>query len=99
MLFFPELRGNLLSISALEDDEYAVLHVQGRVIIYPVSEGMDATRVIGTQEGNVYRLRGLVDDESGGRSDSVAAVIATGVEDSCSFVKRPTWYEMTLVDE
>ena len=56
--------------------------------------------MIGTLEGNVYRLRGqLVDDESGGRSDSVAAVIAAGREDSCSSVRRPSWYEMTLDDK
>ena len=65
--------------------------MQERVIIYPVSEGVDAARVIGTREGNVYKLKGqLVDDESGGRSDSVAAVIAAGREDSCSSVRRPS---------
>ena len=70
VLYVLELRRNLLSVSALEDDRYVVLHVQGQFIIYPVSEGVDATRVIGTQEGNVYRLRGkLVDHVSGGRLD------------------------------
>ena len=56
---------------------------------------MDAARVIVTREGNVYRLIGqLVDDESGGRLDFVAVVITAGREDSCSSVRRPTWYEM-----
>lgn len=100
VLFVPELRKNLLSVSTLEDDGYAVLHVEGRVIIYPVSEGVDAARMIGTREGNVYRLRGqLVGDESGGRSNSVATMIAMGREDSCNSMRRPSWYEMTLEDE
>ena len=47
--------------------------------------------MIGTLEGNVYRLRGqLVDDESGGRLDSVAALIVACGEDSCSSVRRPS---------
>ena len=38
VFFVPELRRNLLSVSSLEDDIYAILHVQGQVIIYLVSE-------------------------------------------------------------
>ena len=56
--------------------------------------------MIGTREGSVYRLRGkLVDDESGGRSESVATVIAADVEDSCSSMRRPSWCKMTLEGE
>ena len=61
---------------------------------------MDVAQVICTRYRNIYRLRGqLVDDEFGGRSDSVAAMITGGREDSCIFVRRPSWYEMTLEDE
>jgi hypothetical protein len=72
VLLVPELRTNLLSVSALEDDGYAVLFCNGRVVIYLLGESPDATQVLGIRDGRMYRLLGQpVDRESNWISGSV----------------------------
>ena len=47
VLFVSELENNFLSVLAMEDDGYAILHLEGRVIVCLVHEGVDATRLLG----------------------------------------------------
>ena len=100
VLFVPELKRNLVSVSALEDDGYAVLHVSGHVYIYPVSGGLGAASLLGIRDGRMYRVLGHpVDGEPGERSDSVAAAVAVSMEDSSNSVRKQSWYDMVLQDE
>jgi hypothetical protein len=59
VLFVPELKVSLLSVSALEDMGYAVMFEDGQVLIR--SEGantQDAAMRLGIREGMMYRVLG-----------------------------------------
>jgi hypothetical protein len=58
VLYVPELRRNLLSVSALEDKGYAVLFQNGQVFMHSEGASPDTTINIGVREGRVYRLQG-----------------------------------------
>jgi hypothetical protein len=67
-------------VSSLEDDGYAVLFCNGRVVIYPLGESPDVTRVLGVRDGRMYRLLGKpVDGESSWISGSVVVQRQLGV--------------------
>jgi hypothetical protein len=87
VLFVPELKVNLLSVSALEDMGYAVMFEDGQVLIR--SEGadtQDATVRLGIREGMMYRVLGQPVVGSKGildrRSDQSAAEVAGGSSSS-----------------
>ena len=100
VLLVPELRKNLLSMSTLEVDVYAILHYIGHVIIYPMGESLDASRVLGIKYGRMYKvLAHPLDGESGSISDLMAVLETLGEETYSSLVRRHSLYEITLEDE
>jgi hypothetical protein len=58
VLYVPEIRRNLLSISALEYKGYVVLFQNGQVFMQSERASADTTVNIGVKEGRVYRLQG-----------------------------------------
>jgi hypothetical protein len=56
VLYVPELKKNLLSVSALEDEGFAVLFQNGQVLIHSEGASPDTTGSINVREGNIYRL-------------------------------------------
>jgi hypothetical protein len=102
VLFVPELKVNLLSVSALEDMGYAVMFEDGQVLIR--SEGadtLDATVRLGIREGMMYRVLGQPVVGSKGILDrrSVSETESSGPVASSKTVKSVSWYDMTLMDE
>ena len=49
MLFVPELKVSLLSVSALEDEGYGVVFKHGHVLIYPEGATLDIATVLGVK--------------------------------------------------
>jgi hypothetical protein len=60
VLYVPELKKNLLSVSALEDRVLSVLFKKGQVLIHSEGASPDTTMSIGVREGKVYRLQGML---------------------------------------
>jgi len=58
VLYVPELRRNLLSVSALEDKGYAVLFQNEQVFMRSKGARPDTTISISAREGKVYMLQG-----------------------------------------
>jgi hypothetical protein len=70
ILLVPELKKNLLSISASEDKGFRVAFVDGKVLVCPKDLDMDSVGAIGVRVGSLYRLigrpiRALVHDNIG----------------------------------
>jgi hypothetical protein len=76
VLYVPELKMNLLSVSTLEDKGFAVLFQNGQLLIH--SEGASPNTVvsIGVREGKVYRLKGKPVSESKGILDHGSMSVA-----------------------
>ena len=58
VLFVPELKNNLLSISALDAKGMRVAFIDVQVIMWPKGKTIDDAVVIGEQEGGLYKLKG-----------------------------------------
>jgi hypothetical protein len=58
VMYVPELRVNLLSVSALEDKGYAVMFKDGQVLIRSEGASLDATVRLGIRKGMMYRVLG-----------------------------------------
>jgi hypothetical protein len=68
VLYVPGLQKNLVSISCLEDKGNKIAFVDGKVLSWPRDSSIENARVIGTCEGNLYKLleqndEALVHDE------------------------------------
>ena len=57
VLFVPELKKNLLSISALDAKGMRVAFIDGQVIMWPKGKTIDDEVVIGEQEGGLKKLK------------------------------------------
>ena len=58
VLFVPELKKNLLSISTLDAKGMRVSFIDGQVIMCPKEKTIDDAVVIGEQERGLYKLKG-----------------------------------------
>jgi hypothetical protein len=58
VMYVPELRVNLLFVSALEDKGYAVMFEDGQVLIRAEGAALDATVRLGIRQGMMYRVLG-----------------------------------------
>jgi hypothetical protein len=58
VLYVPELKKNLLSISVMEDKGFSIMIKKGQVLIRPEGASPDTTMSIGVREGRLYRLQG-----------------------------------------
>jgi hypothetical protein len=56
VLYVPGLEKNLVSISFLEDKGNIIAFVDGKVLSWHKDSSIENARVIGTREGNLYRL-------------------------------------------
>lgn len=56
VLYVPELKKNLLSISALDDMGFAILFKKGKVLIHSKGASPNTTVSIGVREDKVYRM-------------------------------------------
>jgi hypothetical protein len=56
VLFVPDLRKNLLSVSVIEDKSFAVEFKNQQVLVRPKESSLDTAQVIGVRE--LYRLQG-----------------------------------------
>jgi hypothetical protein len=68
VLYVPGLEKNLVSISCLEDKGNIITFVDGKVLSWHKDSNIENARVIGSREGNLYRLleqneESLVHDE------------------------------------
>jgi hypothetical protein len=68
VLYVPGLEKNLVSISCLEDKGNRIAFVDGKVLSWHKDSSIENARVIGSREGNLYRLleqneEALVHDE------------------------------------
>eukprot|EP01018_Ginkgo_biloba_P038969 Gb_38766 [translate_table: standard] len=81
VLFVPGLKLNLLSVSALEDDGYAVLFEGGHVLIYPLRVEPIEAVLLGDRRDKMYIVRGQpMYGESGWLSDSKSEREAPEIE-------------------
>ena len=58
VLYVPELKKNLLSISGLEKKGFRVAFVDGQVLMWPRGMTINDVVVIGVEEGGLYKLKG-----------------------------------------
>ena len=58
VLYVPELKKNLLSISALDKKGLWFFFIDGKVLMCPRGKSLDDAFVIGTEEGGLYKLKG-----------------------------------------
>jgi hypothetical protein len=56
VLYVPEMKRNLVSVSALEDKGYKVSFFEGKFLAWHKNSSMDFARVIGVRENSLYRL-------------------------------------------
>jgi hypothetical protein len=56
ILYVPSLEKNLVSISCLEDKRNRIAFVDGKVLSWHKDSSIENARVIGSREGNLYRL-------------------------------------------
>jgi hypothetical protein len=56
VLYVPGLEKNLVSISCLEDKGNRIAFVDGKVLSWQKDSSIENARVIGSHEGNLYRL-------------------------------------------
>jgi hypothetical protein len=87
VMYVPELKVNLLSISTLEDMGYEVMFADGHVLIRAEGAALDATVRLGIRQGMMYRVLG---QPVGG---------SRGILDQRSVSKKVSWYDLTLMDE
>jgi hypothetical protein len=101
VLFVPELKVNLLSVSALEDEGYRVVFQRGQVFLYSKGVTLEATVRLGIREGMMYRVLGQPVVGSKGMLDrrSVFETESGGPVASSNTVKTVNWYDMTVMDE
>jgi hypothetical protein len=72
VMYVPELKVNLLSISTLEDMGYEVMFIDGHVLIRAEGAALDAAARLGIRQGMMYRVlgqpvggsRGILDQRS-----------------------------------
>ena len=55
-LYVPRLKKNLISVSSIHDRGFEVSFRGTEVLIHPKGSNVTSGRVIGTREGNLYRL-------------------------------------------
>ena len=58
VLFVPELKRNLLSISRLEKKGFMVAFVDGEVLIWPKGKTIENANVIGIHEDGLHKIIG-----------------------------------------
>jgi hypothetical protein len=58
VVYVPERKKNLVSISAMEDRGYAMAFIDGQVLTWPKGLSLDSTKVIGTRDGSLFKLTG-----------------------------------------
>jgi hypothetical protein len=87
VMYVPELKVNLLSISALEDMGYEVMFVDGQVHIRAEGATLDVAVRLGIRQGMMYRVLGQL---VGG---------SRGIFDQRSVSKKVSWYDLTLMEE
>jgi hypothetical protein len=56
VLYVPGLKKNLISVSSIQDRGFEVSFRGTEVLIHPKGSSVTSGRVIGTREGNLYRL-------------------------------------------
>ena len=61
VLFVPGQKKNLLSISALDAKCMRVAFVDGQVLMWTRGKTIDDVKVIGEQEGGLYKLKGQLE--------------------------------------
>jgi hypothetical protein len=57
VLYVLELKKNLLLVLAMEDKGYAITFEYGQGLVQAKGSHLDSTRVLGSKEGNLYRLK------------------------------------------
>jgi hypothetical protein len=89
VMYVPELKVNLLFTSTLEDMGYAVMFVDGQVLIRAERATLDATVRLGIRQGMMYRVLG----------QPISCLDSKGILDQRSVSKKVSWYDLTLMDE
>jgi hypothetical protein len=56
VLYVPRLKKNLISVSSIQDRGFEVSFRGTKVLIHPKGFSVTSGRVIGTREGNLYKL-------------------------------------------
>ena len=58
VLYVPNLKKNLLSISALDKKGFRVAFIDGQVLMWPKGKNIEDAIIIGEEEGGLYKLKG-----------------------------------------
>jgi hypothetical protein len=88
VLYVPGLENNLVSIYFLEDKGNIIDFVDGKVLSWHKDSSIENVRVIGSHEGNLYRL--LEQNEEALVHDEVNPMLALDQ------VLRNTWSYLTI---
>ena len=59
VIYVPQLKKNLLSISALDAKEIRVSFVNGQDLMWPRGKIIEDAIVIGEEDGGLYKIKGL----------------------------------------
>jgi hypothetical protein len=58
VLWVPELRISVLSVSTIEKKGFDIVFQDGHALIKPRGSSSDTTLILGVRESNLYRLKG-----------------------------------------
>ena len=95
VMYVPELRVNLLSVSALADMGYTVMFMDGQVLLCAEGAALDATVRLGIRQGMMYRLLGQPVIGSRGSLEFGSV----SMREKEAHLSRPMRFEMTLMEE
>jgi hypothetical protein len=84
VLYVLEIKMNLLLVSAMENNGYAISFQDGQVLIRPNTFDIDSARVLGVREGKVYRLQGKPVSGSKGILDNGSMSVTEDKEEEAS---------------
>jgi hypothetical protein len=56
-LYVPGLKNNLIPVSTIEERGYELLFYDGHVLLFPKGSSITSTKVIGTRDEKMYKLK------------------------------------------
>jgi hypothetical protein len=79
VLYVPDLKKNILSISALEEKGFIFSFIDGEVLMWSKGKSIDDGIVIGVQEGGLYKLKGHSDSTLVHKTVNPSELVSYGI--------------------
>jgi hypothetical protein len=113
VLWVPELRKSVLSVSTIEKRGLDVLFEDGQALIKPRGYSSDTTTILGVRESNLYRIKGqlmraMASNKVTEDKEQVAPKVENlrrsqpsglgGKDQPSNFVKKESQYKMVMQD-